>query len=82
MIRPPSKPRLGPNRNHISQLQIPHKNPRPGTLPSTHDPQFFGRLGFVQVIVPRPDDLVRGPFPRGCLVALDGPVWVGIQRVV
>lgn len=82
MIRPPAEPRLGPDRDHIPQFQIPHKSPRPGTLPSAHEPQFLGRLWVVHVIVPRPDDLVRGPCPRGRLVALNRPVRVGIERVV
>lgn len=75
MIRPPPKPRLCPDCNDISQLQIPDEPPVARVLASALiKGELLSRLCVgLDVVCPRPSHNVVLPLPMRSQVALDGP---------
>lgn len=74
-ISPPPKPRLGPNSNHISHLQVPHKPAvarlfTPALVSPQLDRRFCARLDIISM---RPRYHMVLPRSLGDLVAADGP---------
>lgn len=83
MIRPPPKPRLCPDSDNISQLQILDEPPVARLLASALvEGELLSRLCIrLDVVRPRPSHYVVLPLPMRRQVALDGPFILAEQGV-
>lgn len=74
-VRPPGKPRLAPDRNHIAHLQLSYKLAVACATSSALRLESFAPLGVSWDLVqvgPRNDMVL--PLPEGCLIPLNLPL--------
>lgn len=74
-VRPPGKPRLAPDRNHIADLQLSYKLAVACATSSALCLESFAPLGVSWDVVqvgPRNDMVL--PLPEGCLIPLNLPL--------